>query len=516
VGRLVFGVAKGRWKARVRTYRTLCLLFFLCFFILFSGGRLASGDAGAQLQAAMLLANTGKLGASTPYPKNEELWVQNRHGNYYEAHDIGNVIVMLPAAAAASALSKAPAEEKIQSPPILARFGVAMTYACISAFGCFFMFMLFSLFHTLKTSFLLSFAFATTTFYWAYAKAAWDVMGACVAVSLLLYLSAKILQEDRVQNRTIFFVGCAFVLACSFRFSLVPFLGLGVLVLYCFTRQKIAFQHTFTFVTTVCVGITPTLIYNFVRMGSPLRPASTAPQFHLITGLGGNVLQGLWGLLLSPNRGIFVFAPIFLLLFAIPFAFRSFPLPARRLLVSFGVVVVAYVLFIANLNNWGPLGWGPRYLLPIVPILFFAVGMILVELWGKHKYTLIGLGLVSVAVNMAPALVNWALATVEFPRAADRYALLPRQHMAVWNGMYLALQGKPLPAPPEIMNDPIRSGGTRFPDLWTFRLMERSTFGYLVGLVTLSALLAISLTLFVKLVSTRNDRSEQRHGTPPN
>jgi len=76
--------------------------------------------------------------------------VQNEQGDYYESHDIGNVLLMLPAAATASTLSDGPTQEQIESPPILVKFGVAMTYATLSAIGCFFVFMLFSLFYPLE------------------------------------------------------------------------------------------------------------------------------------------------------------------------------------------------------------------------------------------------------------------------------------------------------------------------------------------------------------------------------
>ena len=78
----------------------------------------------------------------------------------------------------------------------------------------------------------------------------------------------------------------------------------------------------------------------------------------------------------------------------------------------------------------------------------------------------------------------------EFSQAADPLAKLPRQHMAIWNGLLLGIQGKPLPAGPEIANDPIRSAGRRFPDLWTVRLMERSRAGIATGL-TITLLLAL-------------------------
>jgi hypothetical protein len=497
---------KRKWRSRTNRYNVLCLLFFLSFFLLFCSGRLASGDAGTQLQAAMLLANTGKPAIVTPPAEPEAgLWVRNQDGDYYQAHDIGNMILMFPAAAAGSALSQAPAAQDIQSPPILSRVGVSMTYACVSAIGVFFMFLLFSLFATRRTAFLLSLAFATTTFFWAYAKSSWDVMGACVGVCMLLYLSARLLHEEPVQNTTVVLSGCALAFASSFRYSLLPFLILGVLVFFYLAREKFEWRHVAVFLIAAFFGLVPTFIYNFVRMGSVLRPATTAPQFDEGNALGGNVVQGLYGLMLSPNKGIFIFAPILLLLFAVPFTWNRFPLSAPRLILSFSIGAALYVLLIAKLNNWGAFGWGPRYMLPILPVLFFAVGMTLVSLWGRYRYPLMLLIFVSLVLNAAPALVNWHLALSEYPRAANEYAYLPYQHAAVWNGIQLAAQGQPLPAPPDIANDPIRSGGARFPDLWTFRLMERSMLGLIAGLAISLVLLSISLGYFRELAASRYD-----------
>jgi hypothetical protein len=114
--------------------------------------------------------------------------------------------------------------------------------------------------------------------------------------------------------------------------------------------------------------------------------------------------------------------------------------------------------------------------------------MILMLLWNEHKKLMIGLICVSGILNLIPAVVNWPLVVAEFPQAADPSANLPRQHMASWNGFLLGIQGKPLPAGPQIANDPTRSAGRKFPDLWTVRLMETSRLGMVVGL-------AISLVL---------------------
>ena len=139
----------------------------------------------------------------------------------------------------------------------------------------------------------------------------------------------------------------------------------------------------------------------------------------------------------------------------------------------------------------------------------------LVSLWDKYKYPLMGLILLSFVLNAAPALVNWNLAIYNDSRAEyGEYALFPYQHAAVWNGLYLGVQGEPLPLSEDLSNDPVRSGAARFPDLWTFRLMEYSTTGLLAGLIILLALFGTALKSFVKLTVSRG-RGLRPKGQPP-
>ena len=394
------------------------------------------------------------------------------------------------------------------------------------------MFRLFSLFYTLRTAFLLSLAFATTTFFWAYSKSAYDVLGACVGVCILLYLSARILGKEQVPKSMVLLTGGALTLAGSFRYSLAPFLVLSVFALFYFARPKVTWQHVMLFLLVVFVGMIPTFIYNFVRSGSFLIPAvaigslneSLNPeglglaQAHWqqsLTGSIGDTIQGLIWLMLSPNMGLFVHAPILLLLLAVSFVWRELPRPARHLILSFSTGTILYVLLISSLEFWSGFSWGPRYLLPILPMLFFAVGLALISLWDKYKYPLIGLIFLSFVIKAAPALVNWNLAIINNPRAEyDEYALLPYQHAAVWNELYLGMQGQSPPLPEDLTNDPARSVAARFPDLWTFRLMEHSTTGLLAGLIILLALSGATLKYLVKLTVSRG-RGIRALGQPP-
>lgn len=79
------------------------------------------------------------------------------------------------------------------------------------------------------------------------------------------------------------------------------------------------------------------------------------------------LLTGLYGLLLSPGKSLFLFAPPLLL--AVP---GLWPLARRShaLAVLAAVTPAIYLLFFARYTQWeGGYCFGPRYLLPVIPLL---------------------------------------------------------------------------------------------------------------------------------------------------
>jgi hypothetical protein len=241
------------------------------------------------------------------------------------------------------------------------------------------------------------------------------------------------------------------------------------------------------------IGFAPSLAYNFVRTGSPIWPATASASY--LAGnnaMTGNIVHGFWGVLFAPNRGLFVFAPACLLLFALPFVWRRVPRADRRLLAAIGGGAVLYVLFIARLKNWGgAFGWGPRYLIPIVPVVYYGAALAFVALWDRWRRWLV-CAMVACVIATGPALlVNWSLAIVVFPQALDQDAAGPFQHVAVWRAFADGLRGQPLPLPANLMDDAERRVGARFPDLWLARVMERSRAAFVAGLALALALVSV-------------------------
>jgi hypothetical protein len=467
------------------------LVFFLCFFFLFSSGRIASQDAGQQLQAAVLLAVSGGLGdAGGGSGPADASWVRAPNGRRYQAHDIGNVVLMLPAAWLGSRLSAAPPAEDVLNPPALSRAAASLTCAALAALGCCWMFRLLSLYWPTRSAFLLALAFPTTTIFIAYARAAWDVLGGCCMMCGALYYSARLLRGERTAASAAM-LAVTMAGACSFRFSLAPFMPASACVLFFLARRHLSRSIVFASGVVFIAAMLPTFVYNYVRTGSPIRPATAADQYlHGVNALTGNVLNGLYGLLLSPNRGIFLFSPILLLSFAAVFLARRLPGEQRQILTVYGAGAAGYVLLISKLANWGAFGWGPRYLLPILPVLFFAAACGLMLTWRIARPAVFALAILSTVLTLPPAVVNWHLATTSFEGADKADTPIPAQQRAGWIALVWGLQGRPLPVPANAAADSLRATTSEFPDLFLWRLAEVSRVGFAVALS--SALAAVA------------------------
>lgn len=118
----------------------------------------------------------------------------------------------------------------------------------------------------------------------------------------------------------------------------------------------------------LCVG--GIALYNAARFCNPLTSG-----YYLDSGEGFNrpFLAGLFGLTFSPYRGLFWYAPIFLVS-----AFGLPRLPSRKVALTVTLLVAAQFFAYANWWSWhGGVVWGPRFLLPIMPLLALCLAPLL-------------------------------------------------------------------------------------------------------------------------------------------
>lgn len=158
------------------------------------------------------------------------------------------------------------------------------------------------------------------------------------------------------------------------------------------------------YITGALLVLGPLALYNEWIFGTPLggsmvlESADVHQRTHLVSGaFSGNVTTGLLGILVSPSRGILIFAPIAVL--AIPGALRLWkeaPL-ARWVLVA---PLVAYILAWSQYAVWwGGHTYGPRYAADIaVP-----AGLLAAAGWPAPRGK-------RVVLTVATAALGWSIA----------------------------------------------------------------------------------------------------------
>lgn len=136
----------------------------------------------------------------------------------------------------------------------------------------------------------------------------------------------------------------------------------------------------------LCSGIIsgfPFLIYNILATGSIFGGYAEMVQSHVTDSLNGiPILNHIGVLLISPNRGLFVYSPILILSFLGVYVLYKKSGTVRNVLLSFIPAIILLILvYSSHLDGLGG-GWtyGPRYLTAALPILCIYTG------YGVQKY----------------------------------------------------------------------------------------------------------------------------------
>lgn len=141
------------------------------------------------------------------------------------------------------------------------------------------------------------------------------------------------------------------------------------------------------------------LAFEIVRFGAPF------------SGYGGEgfshpLADGLWRLLVGPNRGLLFFFPVAVLA-AAGLARSLGPVgDAPRRLAAVSSLAATLVLLVTAASWWawhGVGGWGPRLLVPAVPLLAPWAAVVVGGIGERPRRLLVGL---SIALNIPPLLVH--------------------------------------------------------------------------------------------------------------
>lgn len=177
------------------------------------------------------------------------------------------------------------------------------------------------------------------------------------------------------------------------------------------TRRRVAewlwsewtLARVLAFGLPILLALSLYLWYNWFRFGNPL--VSGYIEGEEFTAIWW---EGILGQTLSPGRGLLWYVPWLLLAF--PGAARLWRQDRVLLGLTAGSVLL-YILFYGKWYLWsGGFAWGPRFLVPIVPLLALLVAPLLGE--GRRRGQMVALallGLLGLAVNLVGVLWDFDL-----------------------------------------------------------------------------------------------------------
>lgn len=157
------------------------------------------------------------------------------------------------------------------------------------------------------------------------------------------------------------------------------------------------------FATPLLFGALGVLAFNVARFGDPFQGGYTGVQ-----RFSTPLLIGVAGLTISPGRSLFLYAPALLGTFpALPRLWRQH---RAETALTFAVLL-SYLLFYGRWFMWhGGVAWGPRTLVPVVPLLSLLLAPLLDGLRGVGRWAFGLLAGLSVAVQMLGVTVDFDLA----------------------------------------------------------------------------------------------------------
>jgi hypothetical protein len=242
-----------------------------------------------------------------------------------------------------------------------------------------------------RTAFATSLIYGLATFALVYAR---TLFGEPLAALLILLgvLAAQRFHEH-VRPTWAALTGLAFGLCIGVNNVYALFVPIAALYLFRLHRPNLRDVTAFVLPVVVCLALIG--LRNWARFGSPLVGGYDVAEGE---GFTNSALTGVYGLLISPFRGVFWYNPILIL--AIPgwLMLRRKSSGLAWLVLTLGLVqTLAYAAW----WSWhGGVVWGPRFLLPITPLLILCIAPLVEAAWTRRDLMIVLAGLVALSVGV--------------------------------------------------------------------------------------------------------------------
>jgi hypothetical protein len=350
-------------------------LFFLGFYLITARGNISEADGVINFMTTRALVETSSLSLPCGFP--DVFVTQGVNDLCYSKYGIGWPLLSIPMYMIGRSISgPAPADPNELSVP---RLFVSTLNQFITAATCSILYLLgFRLTGDKKCALELAFVFGLFTIAWPYASTNFSqsLIGFLLLTSIVLINS----QNHSLVNNLL--AGCFLGAAFLVRLDSLPL----ILVIYIWAIHKIrstSAKFDKNLISSMAIILVPIFISFAVFGVIQLNHFSSLFQ----TGYEGEgwtspFFTGFMGLLFSFGKGVVFYSPLILL--ALPGLFILYKQGVKDLPLLAILLLVLHLLIYSGWWSWkGGWSWGPRFLVPALPLLM--IGLLP---WLKSKSSL--------------------------------------------------------------------------------------------------------------------------------
>lgn len=266
------------------------------------------------------------------------------------------------------------------------------------------------IFKSAKTGFVLALVFNCTTFVWPYNTSFFLQPVLALTLITSVYFLTKEMHGIRYVDSILsgLFLGMSILIHPSAVILIPGFLLYGIIKLK--TRKKIMI-----FIGAFYVTASIQIITNYLKYNDPLSFGYNAIG---VVSEHSN-WEGILGLLFSPGWGIMFYFPLAILL---PISlFRMYSKDKTLLFLITYSFVVSWLFFgTLATPHWSGFGaWGPRYFIPILPLLVISLGYLFLSMSNIYKLFFVVLASIGFVVNLLGKLV-WYMTGYSYGWGVER------------------------------------------------------------------------------------------------
>jgi len=330
-------------------------LFFFSVYVLTGQGSIQSADGKIMFLLTQAMVENHSVSFS------EIVTLTDASGPQYSKYGLGMSVLAIPFYLFGKFLSFLLGIEA----SFTTQFSVSMINALLTALSCLMVFRIATerFEFTLRTGLFLALGFGLSTIAWYYSE---DFMSEPATTFFLLSAVYYVTGKDP-RKRELVWAGTFLALAVSCRLAVLIVIP-GFIIYQWMVWAESANRDIKELVGDMIRPAIPVIavlvlimVYNYLRFADPLETGYEK--------FDGRFLVGLFGILFSPGKSLFLFNP--LTLFGC-LAFTLFLREQRKTAWLFGWLLVSHLLLFSSWGSWqGGMSWGPRLMLVVLPYIGF-------------------------------------------------------------------------------------------------------------------------------------------------